>query len=106
MAEPVTLINAFEVPIGEDEDFLRGWQRAADFLKQQEGYISTALHQSLSPDATFRFVNVARWESPAAFQRAVNSPEFPGSGIRFKAHPSLYRIVREHSPAPVSQKAD
>jgi hypothetical protein len=29
-AAEVVLINAFEVPPGEDDDFVAGWQRAAD----------------------------------------------------------------------------
>jgi hypothetical protein len=30
--EPVVLINAFEVPEGEDEAFLDGWERQREFL--------------------------------------------------------------------------
>src|SRR5215469_6746737 len=46
--EPVVLINAFEVPDGQDEAFLQAWERARAFLSTQEGYLSTRLHQSLS----------------------------------------------------------
>jgi heme-degrading monooxygenase HmoA len=61
--EPVVLINAFEVPEGEDDAFLRGWDRTREFLSTQDGYLSTRLHRSLAPGADFRFVNVALWES-------------------------------------------
>lgn len=40
-AAPVILINAFEVPEGEDEVFLAGWERARAFLSTQEGYMWT-----------------------------------------------------------------
>ena len=92
----VILINPFEVPEGSsDEDFLRGWERAADYMRQQPGFVSTRLHRALRPDARFRFVNVAEWASPQDFQAAVTSDQFreiaqggpPGS-------PALYEVVR------------
>jgi heme-degrading monooxygenase HmoA len=92
----VILINPFEVPEGtEDEDFLRGWERAADYMRQQPGFLSSSLHRALAPDARFRFINVAEWASPQDFQAAVGSDEFreiaqgaaPGS-------PALYEVVR------------
>jgi hypothetical protein len=66
-----------------------------DFLTQQEGLLDSALHRSLIPTAEFRFVNIAHWQSPQAFQAAINKPDFPGTGLPFPAHPSLYRVVRE-----------
>lgn len=91
----VVLINAFEVPAGEDETFLVHWERARDFLRSQAGYLSTRLHRSLSPAADFRFVNVALWESPQAFQAATEQPEFINASIPFPFHASLYEVVRE-----------
>ena len=92
----VTLINPFEVPAGtEDEDFLSGWQRAADYMREQPGFLSTRLHRALAPDARFRFINIAEWESPQAFQAAVTSDEFreiaKGAG---PGAPALYEVVR------------
>ena len=92
----VVLINPFEVPEARnDEEFLRGWERAADYMRRQPGFVSTRLHRALAPDARFRFVNVAEWASPQEFQAAVGSEEFremakggaPGS-------PALYEVVR------------
>lgn len=94
-AGPVVLINAFEVPQGEDEVFLEHWERARDFLSTQEGYLSTHLHRSLSPTADFRFVNVARWHSAQAFQAATARPEFTSASIPIPFHASLYEVVRE-----------
>ena len=91
----VILINPFEVGEGRDDDFLRGWQAAANYLRGQPGFIGTRLHRALAPDATFRFVNVAEWESPRHFQAAVTSEGFrrlaEGSA---PGHPSLYEVVR------------
>lgn len=93
--EPVVLINAFEVPEGEDEAFLRGWERAREFLSTQEGYLSTSLHRSLMPYADFRFVNIALWESEQAFREATSRAEFRNAPIPFHFHASLYEVVRE-----------
>ncbi len=92
----VVLINPFEVPEGtDDEAFLRGWQRAADFMQRQPGFLNSRLHRALRPDARFRFINVAEWESPQAFQAAVTSEEFreiaKDAGPSF---PALYEVVR------------
>jgi heme oxygenase (mycobilin-producing) len=92
--EPAVLINAFEVPEEADEAFLAGWARQREFLSAQEGYLSTRLHRSLSPDADFRFVNVALWESAKAFRDATSQPEFRNTQFPFRFHASLYAVVR------------
>jgi heme-degrading monooxygenase HmoA len=91
----VVLINAFEVPVGQDEAFLAGWDKARDFLRTQEGYLSTRLHRSIAPNADFRYVNVALWESADAFRAATAQPGFREANIPFKFHASLYDVVRE-----------
>jgi heme-degrading monooxygenase HmoA len=93
--EGVVLVNAFEVPPDRDRDFLRRWQSARDFLEWRDGYLDTALHRSIAPDAEFRFVNVARWRSPAEFQAATGARDFPGREIPYAAHPSLYQVIAE-----------
>lgn len=92
----VILINPFEVSAGtNDDEFLRGWERAAEYMRRQPGFVSTRLHRALSPDARFGFVNLAEWESPQAFQAAVSSEEFreiaKGAG---PGSPALYEVVR------------
>ena len=92
----VILINPFELPDGaDDEQFLSGWQRAADYMSRQPGFVSTRLHRALAPDARFRFINVAEWDSPQAFQAAVATDEFreiaKGAG---PGSPALYEVVR------------
>ena len=89
----MTLINAFEVPREADEPFIAGWERARDFLAAREGFSHTALHRALRPDAAFRFVNVARVDSPESWKRAIADPAFPGGKMPFAAHPGLYEVV-------------
>lgn len=88
------LINPFEVPAGEDERFLAGWERAHEALAGQRGYLGTRLHRATG-DAAFRFVNVARWSSPLMLFRATQRPEFrtAAEALPFPSHPALYQRV-------------
>jgi heme-degrading monooxygenase HmoA len=92
----VTLINPFEVSAATaDEDFLGGWEQAADYMRQQPGFVSTRLHRALAPDARFRFINVAEWASPQEFQAAVGSERFREIAKRAgPSSPALYEVVR------------
>jgi len=93
--DPVILINAFEVPAGEDDKFLASWESSHDFLRTQPGYLSTRLHRSLAPNADFRYVNVARWESAEAFRAATAQPEFRAQTPPYRFHAALYEVIRE-----------
>ena len=92
----VILINPFEVPQDvDDERFLGGWQQAADLLRGQPGFVSSRLHRALTPDARFRFVNVAEWASPQQFQAAVGQESFRELARNAAPnYPALYEVVR------------
>ena len=53
MAEPLILINAFEVPGEEADRFIAAWEKTRDYLAGQPGYVDTALHQATTPGPTF-----------------------------------------------------
>ena len=92
----VTLINPFEVPAGQDDKFIAGWERANDHLSQRPGYLATSLHRSIGPDPDFRFVNVAHWASAEAFTAAITDPDFRTTAqIPYPAHPALYTAIAE-----------
>jgi heme-degrading monooxygenase HmoA len=95
--EPVTLINSFEVPRAAADDFIAAWEQARDYLQAQPGYLETALHQALTPEADFQFVNIARWRSAADFAAAIQSPGFRASAAGlagYRPHAGLYQLVR------------
>jgi heme oxygenase (mycobilin-producing) len=97
MAEAVTLINAFEVPAEDAENFIAAWEKTRDYLRTQPGYVDTALHQAVRPDAEFQFVNIARWRTAEEFMAAMQSPGFRESAAGlagYRPHPALYRVAR------------
>ena len=95
----VTLVNCFEVPAGREDEFLSMWQQVNTYMHGKKGYLEHKLHRSLSPDARFRFVNVARWASQTDFDAAhddgfralVMKPEWKA----VPAFPTLYEVVHE-----------
>ena len=90
----VTLINPFEVDQGMEDEFMRNWQEAADYMKGQPGFIGTRLHRALAPNARFQFINVAEWESPQHFMSAVQTPEFQAMSKGSPPnYPGLYQVV-------------
>jgi heme-degrading monooxygenase HmoA len=94
MTDPVILINAFEVPAADAGAFVAAWQNARDYLREQPGYIDTVLHQSITPDAEFQFVNIAHWQTAEDFIAAAQSPGFRESAAGlagYRLHPALYR---------------
>jgi hypothetical protein len=82
----VVLIDPFEVPAGEDDAFLAGWDAARAVLAAQQGYLGARLYRAGGP-ADFRFVEIARWSSPLMIQRAG------ARGIPVPSHPALYQPV-------------
>lgn len=96
MAGPVVLINVFEVPAREADEFIRAWEKTRDYLKQYPGHLDTALHQAITDSAEFQFVNIAHWRSAEEFNEAIASAGFQeaAADLRWTFHPALYTIVR------------
>lgn len=97
-AQPVTLINVFEVPAGVLDEAVRYWEASRDVLVRQPGYLSTRLHQALLPGARFQLINVAQWESVEAFQAATARMRqevrvTPPAGL--VPNPALFRVISE-----------
>jgi hypothetical protein len=82
----VVLIDPFEVPAGEDDAFLAGWDDARAVLAEQQGYLGARLYRATGP-ADFRFVDLTQWSSPLMVQRAG------AKGIPVPSRPALYQPV-------------
>lgn len=96
--KPIKLINPFIVPEQELAATIAMWDKARGFLETQPGYISTELHQSLSPGAQYRLVNVAVWKDAASFQAAMTKMREKVDLPRIEGvlpHPELYQVIRQ-----------
>jgi len=93
----VTLINPFEVPKGKEEEALAFWDRVADYMRKQPGFISTRLHKAVVPWARFYLINIAEWQSVERFETATSTEEFkkltePYMEV-FPHYPGLYEVA-------------
>jgi heme-degrading monooxygenase HmoA len=93
MTEPVTLINAFEVPPGADGAFITAWNQARDQLSVLPGYGGATLHRALQPNTRFRYVNMGQWQTPGHFRAATATAGIRADAFPFPAHPGLYQAV-------------
>ncbi|HTT26939.1 MAG TPA: antibiotic biosynthesis monooxygenase family protein [Solirubrobacteraceae bacterium] len=90
-------MNCFEVPAGHEDAFLALWQEVNAYMATKPGYVSHRLHRSLAPEARFRFINYAEWESPEhwraahddGFRQLVSRPEWS----EFSSTHALYEVV-------------
>ena len=95
----VTLVNCFGAPVGREQEFFGLWQQVNTYMRAKPAYLSHTLHRALAADATFRFINVARWASRDDFDAAhdegfralVTKPAWRA----FPSHPALYEVVHE-----------
>lgn len=76
-AGPVMLVNTFTVAAEDVDQMLAAWEADANWMKKQQGFISTQLHRALGPSPMF--LNYAVWESTAHFMRAFTHLEFQAS---------------------------
>ena len=93
----VIAINPFEVAPGMETEALKVWDRVAEFMNLQPGFISAKLHQSLDPNAKFQLVTVAEWESAEHFMKMLASDALKNAAKGMEAfphYPGLYRVIR------------
>jgi hypothetical protein len=92
----VILINPFEVAPGREADFIQRWDAAADYMARQPGFRWTRLHQAVTPNPKFAFVNVAVMDFPEQFLAAIGSEKFAQLALMkdFPAAPTFYQVVR------------
>jgi heme-degrading monooxygenase HmoA len=115
-ADPVTLINVFEIPPEEVDVFIAGWTERARIMSTHSGFRDTQLHRALSPQGRFQLVNVAHWDSAESYAAARTDSAFQASRAsitrhtpRAMANVELYRVVVAYhrpggdEPPPVGQ---
>jgi len=98
---PVTLINIFEVPADQVEEFITQWRARAEIMASAAGFRDAKLHRAVSPQARFQLVNVAHWDSQADLEAAQANDRFQDRvralredpGMRFSAYPAVYEVA-------------
>ncbi len=94
----VILINAFEIPEGREDECLAFWEKAADYMRKQPGFISTRLHRAIVPGTRFPLINVAEWASREHFEAAISREEFKNLIAPYMEicphYPGLYEVIR------------
>lgn len=73
-AAPAVLVNLFTVAEVDVPALLAAWEKDANWMKRQPGYISTQLHRALG--GSCMFMNYAVWESVDHFRAAFTHPDF------------------------------
>jgi heme-degrading monooxygenase HmoA len=95
-AQPVTLINVFEVPPEKQGELVRVLEGAAsEVMRRVPGFVSASVHKSLDGS---RVVTYAQWASKEAFEQM---PSFPGTRehmdraakLATRFTPTLYEVV-------------
>ena len=103
----ITLINSFEVPADQVEEFVTQWKARVEFLRGAPGFRDARLHRAVSPDARFQLVNVAHWDSEAQMNAALDQEAFQlgvrrlqeNPRTRFAANPAVYTVAVAVSPS-------
>lgn len=68
----LTLINLFTVPPGEEDAFAARFKTVCENLAGMPGFEGTELHRYAGVgDASYQFVNIAKWASADAWREAL-----------------------------------
>ena len=95
--QPVTLMNRFTVPEGRDDAFVKLWLESSEYFRRQPGFLSLRLHRAVTPTEA-RYVNIARWESDAAYRAPHGTDEFRAlvgqeAWQEFPSTPVLFEVI-------------
>jgi heme-degrading monooxygenase HmoA len=74
------------------------WTEASGYFRARPGFRSLRLHRAVQPDAEFRFVNVASWDTLADFRAAHDTDECRAligqeAWKEFPSSPALYEVL-------------
>jgi heme-degrading monooxygenase HmoA len=90
-----TLINVFIVEQQAEQAFLENWRKTTDVFRTMPGFIETHLHRNTGVgNATFQFINIARWTSAKAWREthdAYQPTEYRIPGVR--GHPAIFETI-------------
>jgi heme-degrading monooxygenase HmoA len=94
VSEPVTMINAFTVPLAESDRFLQRWKDNVRVMARQPGFVRARMYRSLISECELRFINVAEWASGEALAQARKSSEWRAAVQQMLEDPKLHVTPR------------
>ncbi|WP_431968792.1 antibiotic biosynthesis monooxygenase family protein [Nocardia sp. bgisy134] len=87
--QPVTLVNAFSVPMSQKDRFLDRWKDNARCMASAPGFLRARMLQAVNDKAELTFINVAEWATGTALDAARTNPEWQQSIKRLTDDPEL-----------------
>jgi Antibiotic biosynthesis monooxygenase len=93
----VVLVNVFEVREGQEEQFLADWRHAAEWMRQQPGFLSSKAAPKARPGGGVPLHQRRRVAVRRPLPQSRRFPRVPAAHQRYEraAHPALYRVVIE-----------
>jgi len=104
----ITLINIFRVPAEATETFLAGWRDDQQFMAAQEGFLDGTMYRAADAEASYRFVNIARWRSQADMDtaRQANTDRLQAAGAGHRPDEwARHGITTTPAPYEVEQQS-
>jgi len=84
---PFTFINVFEIPEEEIENFIEQWNERSKFMAEAPGFLGAELNRAITPETRFQLINIAKFESYLAFEKAISNPEYRAELGRLQNNP-------------------
>ncbi|MBC8067796.1 MAG: antibiotic biosynthesis monooxygenase [Deltaproteobacteria bacterium] len=97
MENNYVVILPTEIEEAREEEYLAMWQKAADEMAKQPGFVRTNMYRTVLPNAEFRLVNVAEWKSMADWEEGMKHCSMIGQQVGV-VHFSGYEMIRTVVP--------
>lgn len=67
----ISFINAMKVPEDQESRFLELWDKGAQYVAEQPGFLSTSLHRNVHR-GEFQYYTIANWADEPSFRNATS----------------------------------
>lgn len=109
-ADGITLIDTWELPEDRIDEAVERWRERVALVHTAPGFRAARLHRRLRPETRLGLVNVARWDSVEARDRALANPAFTASAATATDYATVrggwYRVAAEFGSQPDRSDAE
>ncbi|MEV6323866.1 antibiotic biosynthesis monooxygenase [Nocardia sp. NPDC051787] len=92
-------MNIFEISPDAVDGFAVGWSDRARLMRSAAGFRDVRLHRAVTPEARFRLINIAHWDSVVAWQAAAQNSTITAATDAARTHATpntaIYEVVGE-----------